>query len=1126
MSEEPAADSPGALRSALFLDVPYILDSLWRWGEFRVNRLGSVNFDDPHDYVLRPAWQSGAFALFSLMCLFAIFGPTSDALCALRGSQFAGYIRVGVSALLIVGALLLFLRVLNAVTFYLMRRAETLATERRGADSRSDSPFANLAQSQQGSERRFHSVRVAIDRRAEASIGNLRRFFGAMRNVRGKDKRALRIGLVVLSLGALLVVAPIVATAYGFATGETDALSCARLDHPAMVVAQFIALAALWVGGFFLWRKFSIAHAFRTFVLLALLLVAVIGALWLWFTPEHPSEATGGFYPHIYLFFVGALLVVALVARLLAHIMFTGFTAAPAFRKALTCEDLLHNERIPPDVSNLRLLSALINGVTSNPLHFLLLPSFVAFVAPTDWLWWIVPSFAFVSIILLMYGSLSSRWEQMMVYVQRWFLVGTPLVMSVAVILLALLRLLGVQYVSTVLDATPVGVLFVFILMMYVAFWLFEYWVNRWLGEKMLAVLGADQNQAPGYLHCDFTPHDGRPWASVAGRVVALHGTGRFIAQGWFERKNPAPGERPREHAFTTYSFVELFDVLGAHQEKGGDFAHDIRRRTQLYFTLVNFLLIAAAVGLFYWHLNWSRPLAVEPMVRANAIMPEQVSDTQLQAQAREQGDNLRKRLLEQSAAQRPSLVVAASGGGTRAAVYTAVALEGMAQINRARDVVLLSGVSGGGVSAAVFASRFDVLSASNPREETADNQPWHDYVETVASPFIQDVLEGAGELRIAGSSSLGVLLEESLQRRAFAPDMVSIDTFGKLATPGLILNTAISGHPYDDSELLEGRVAAPGQSCVSQSRPYANLAGGRLIFTNLDNLSGFPEPSTQDPATQVPDMWLPYRIVNDGTVTLASASALTANFPPVFSNARVRLVTRQNTKCNAQSYFVTDGGATENLGLVSALFALRGTLSQIPADTRLSDIHVLAFEASAIDYDYRDDRGVGAATGGSKERINAGLTQALLREVGALVNSHGAALRVHYLPLPVAFRSRGGFGTHWMFARTIRVSNPLLAAAPNWRDSFGKTLKDHVDLGRDEVKVTWRALFDPREPICTRAEGYVKDPESMPPGWTRNVQLVTRWICGHDDQRHTPPLLPDYQVEAWGTVVRELGRL
>ena len=1118
MTEEPPPRPPGALRSALFLDVPFILDSLWRWGEFRATRIGSVDFDDPHNYVLRPAWQSGTFALFSLMCLFAIFGPTSDALCALRGSMFATSIRNIISFLLLFAALVLFLRVLNAVTFYLARRAENLATERRGADSRSDSPFANLAQPQAGTERRFQSMRVAIDRRAEATVGNLRRFRRAIGLVRGTEKRALRIGLVVLSLGAFLIVAPIVATAYGFATGKTDPLSCARLDHPAMVVAQFVALLALLAAGFILWRRMSLAHAFRTCLALTVLLVVVIGALWLWFTPEHPSEATGGFYPHIYLFFIGALLAVALFSRLLAHIMFSGFKAAPTFRNALTCEDLLRNERIPPDVSNLRLLSALINGVTSNPLHFFLLPSFVAFIAPTHWLWWIVPSFALVSIILLMYGSLSSRWEQMLVYVQRWFLVGSPLVMSVAVILIAMLRLLGVQYVSTVLDAAPVGVLFIFIVMMYVAFWFFEYWVNRWVGEEMLVVLGADRKVSPSYVRCPFEPSWNAPWAGVAGRVLALHGTGRFVAQSWFERQHPAPGERKKDHAFTTYGFVELFDVLGANQEKGDDLAHDVRRRVHLYFTLVNILLIAAASGLFYWHLNWSRPLAVEPMVSASAIAPEQVTDAQLQAQARETGDSLRTRLLQQSAAKRPSLVVAASGGGTRAAVYTAVALEGMGQINRAKDVVLLSGVSGGGVSAAVFASRFDTLSTANPNDESG---PWHDYVETVSQPFIQDVLEGAGEVRIAGSSSLGVLLEESLERRAFAPSDTHINTFAKLATPGLILNTAISGHPYDDSELLEGRVAAPGQSCRSQSRPYANLAGGRLIFTNLDNLSGFPEP-----ATQAPDMWLPYRIVNDGMVKLAAASALTANFPPVFSNARVQLVTRKNVRCTSQSYFVTDGGATENLGLVSALFALRGTLSQIPADTVLSDIHVLALEASAIDYDYSDDRGVGAATGGSKERINAGLTQLLLKEVGALAARHGAALRVHYLPLPVAFRSRGGFGTHWMFARSIRVNNPLLAAVPGWRDSFGEPLKDHVDLIKEEVMVTWRALFDPRQPICARAEGYVKDPKSMPESWTPDVQLVTRWICGHDDRRATAPLLPDYQVEAWDTVVRELGRL
>ncbi len=210
-----------------------------------------------------------------------------------------------------------------------------------------------------------------------------------------------------------------------------------------------------------------------------------------------------------------------------------------------------------------------------------------------------MPSFTLVSIILLMYGSLSSRWEQMLVYVQRWFLVGTPLVMSLAVILISLLRLLDVQYVSTVLDATPVGVLFIFIVMMYVAFWFFEYWVNRWLGEEMLEVLGADRKLA-AQASCAALSNRaiGRAWASVAGRVVALHGTGRFVAQGWFERQSPAPGERPKDHAFTTYGFVELFEALGASQEQGQDFAHDIRRRMHLYFTLVNILLVAAAVGL------------------------------------------------------------------------------------------------------------------------------------------------------------------------------------------------------------------------------------------------------------------------------------------------------------------------------------------------------------------------------------------------------------------------------------------------------------------------------------------------------------------------------------------------
>lgn len=322
---------------------------------------------------------------------------------------------------------------------------------------------------------------------------------------------------------------------------------------------------------------------------------------------------------------------------------------------------------------------------------------------------------------------------------------------------------------------------------------------------------------------------------------------------------------------------------------------------------------------------------------------------------------------------------------------------------------------------------------------------------------------------------------------------------------------------------MLENRIAAPGESCVAQSRPYANLAGGRLIFTNLKNLTGFPQADLD-----IPDMWLPYRVINDGSVELASASALTANFPPVFSNARVRLVVRPDQECDAQSYFVTDGGATENLGLVSALYALRGTLQQLPADAKLSDIHVLALEASAIDYDYRDDRGIGAATGGSKERINAGLTQALIKEITGLTEQRGVAFRVHYLPLPVAFRSRGGFGTHWMFARNVRVTNPLIAALPKRRLSFfnGEAPEDHVDLDRSEVLVAWRALFDPLDPICVRSARYHTDITAAPLTWSPNVQRVARWVCGYDDARRRPALQSDFQVESWRGTVRELGRI
>ena len=1105
---------PGPIRRAVFQDVPHILDSLWRRAEFVTNRIGQVDLAKKHELEVRAPWLSGAFALYVLVCAFTVFGPTLDAMCTVDSTAFANLFRNVFGWILCLGSFALFLVTLNATTSRLARKGEILA---RLARRREKAP-----------------ADADEERKSGWSIfGNLRRLFVALCSLKWPDRIALLAALSVLFFGTVLLISPLAVSGGALITVTVDAQSCVQSANLPLVMAQGAALLILIVGGALFWQLWGKRSSLAVFCVSLALLVLVIGGLW--FSSTARSEAAGGFYPHVYVILIATLLLIALLARPYAWWMFRNYSpdAARRFQNALNSVDLLHSPRDAPDISGLQLWSALVNGVSGHLLHFLLLPAFVVFIAPADWLYWLTFGFAIASLVLLVYGSLSSRWEQMLVYIDRWFLIGTPLVISIMVIVIAVLRLMGVTYVSTVIDAAPTGVLFFIVIMLYVAVWFLEYWINRWLGEELLAIVGGRTQAKLGFVPCPYAPEKPPARVQVDGRYIALHGTGRLCAHGWYEGGlKPVGGEPVKGVSFTTYGFAELFTVLGANAPNGADLAQEIRRRLALYFNVLNFVLIVSMILLIAWHLNWSRPLTVEPMVTVKAANPVPLSELTRQAPTAPAADPLADRLVAQASASRPSLVVAASGGGTRAAVYTAVALEGIAQLDRARDVVLLSGVSGGGVSAAVFASRYPALTTSQPGKPAAGaRDPWADYVDTMSEPFIQDVLEGVGELRIVGPTSLGALLQESLERRAFN---VGPQNISDLQAPGLILNTAISGHPYDDSELLLGRVSSPptGAPCVQQARPYANLAGGRLIFTNLLNTSGFPQRSKD-----APDLWLPYRIINYDAVPLSAAAALTANFPPVFSNARVRINPSDAAKAEGacpQSYFVTDGGATENLGLVSALYALRGTLQRLVECTdencgAISDIHILALEASAIDYDYSDDRGLGAATGGAKERINAGLTQRLIEDVRTRTEALHARLFVHYLPLPVAFRSRGGFGTHWMFPPTLSVANPHLPEQPDNSILPWVTPRDQAILDRKEVKLTLRAMFDRDDPICTRSDRVASDPANpankkyYDAGWSVPVQRVARWICGHDDKGRADAPKPDYQVDAWKNVVETL---
>jgi hypothetical protein len=337
-----------------------------------------------------------------------------------------------------------------------------------------------------------------------------------------------------------------------------------------------------------------------------------------------------------------------------------------------------------------------------------------------------------------------------------------------------------------------------------------------------------------------------------------------------------------------------------------------------------------------------------------------------------------------------------------------------------------------------------------------------------------------------------------------------------------LILNTTIAAHPQEDSDLLRGLfVAAEDKAtCNARHMPYALMGGGRLIFTNLGDRDAFPPSGALPPPDtelHIPDVRLPYVVVQDRDVPVASAAALNANFPPIFTNARVDVASEtKDTVCPERSYYVTDGGATENLGLVSALYALRAALKQLHGQ-EVPEIHIVTIEASATAYDYAPDRGLDAAKGGSKERLTGGLTQELLNEVQELATpatGDNRRVQVHDLALPLAFRSRGGFGTHWMFPDSIVVENPRIAAPLIWYERllaewFASDPPSAV-IDKTQLIDLWTALHEPDQRFCSQP-------------WKNDPRRVADWICGKN-LLSGEKLPRDIHVTEWRDLINSLG--
>src|SRR5204863_3382232 len=220
---------------------------------------------------------------------------------------------------------------------------------------------------------------------------------------------------------------------------------------------------------------------------------------------------------------------------------------------------------------------ALLYGISYRWLQLALIPSLIVLEAPPDWLASMTVLGLVVAIGLSTWGNLAPRWRQMTLIVERWFLRGTAFFVSLFVVALALCRMFGVSYVTTLLDSAPFGVIFSGTAMCYALAWLVEYWINRAAADELLGVLG---NRGP-QTAIDY-PYGREPSLAVetSGRYLMSHGLGRFLVLG------KVAGQR--SPAFETYGMAELFEALAARRKPQAAIA--VGRQLHLYFYAVNAL--------------------------------------------------------------------------------------------------------------------------------------------------------------------------------------------------------------------------------------------------------------------------------------------------------------------------------------------------------------------------------------------------------------------------------------------------------------------------------------------------------------------------------------------------------
>ncbi len=754
-------------------------------------------------------------------------------------------------------------------------------------------------------------------------------------------------------------------------------------------------------------------------------------SLFLWFsTAPETTERSGQIYRHLLIPLLWIFLGIMILSRSIAKWFFGKYKNSRSYIDYLKRVELFYSTRnSKPNVTLKAYIRSVLTTPFYHPVQLLYFPSLaVLFIANRD-LMPLVASIVFVLTWLYIAASdVHIRLSMILDVLKGKLFIGAQLVVSLVVIILAIGRWLEISYINTLIESHPDRVnftLLAYIAVAYAFFWFFEYWINRPLLEQIINIFREKtDNNNLGRINypAEYTSTS----VKKDGRFIQIHGGARLAVVG-VNKHN----EKENWH---TYQRTELFETLFSKLDMTDDAVfsdyqqyHSIKQRMRAYFLLINFLLVGA---LTVMTLNYMK-LPQKPAFQAKTHQPDDSNNPLF---------DLNQRLFTVTKSEKKqdhAILLAASGGGTRAALYTESVLRGLNQNGLLDKLVLASGVSGGSAALAYFAAHRDKLI-------NGDEKYWEEFSQTMAEPFIQDVLEGITEWRVIGGSEqtdrytnkrfrmgmrLADLLAESFEARFNLDKAKTRKKIGEQPDIGLIFNTALVAefprwpcdqlgqHDEWNDCNCSGKIpiAKREKSCSVLSTKINQ--GGRLVFTNLKNISKFPDKGLDDARGD----YLKYVFVQDGTAPLVRAAALSANFPPVFPNSAVDID-------GENRYWVTDGGATDNRGILSLLYALKSAVVQeemLPKKRTYPTIHVVIADASATNLSFNRETGLSAKFG-APARFASQLMVDLANDIEKRYAKIGGKVIFHSLAMPLTLRSNGGLGTHWMLPANVSFKTPL----------------------------------------------------------------------------------------------------